>query len=292
VAEQLEPGTHQLLHLGDAGLRDPVELGVRGVDPPAGGGDLHRAAVLPGLGQQPPGRGQASGGGLRLGGEFRDPGVGHDALDRADRERLGRRRTGPAGWTPADVTHRHAARLRRRVVEALNYGLVIRYEWRQGVASVRTFRRPYDPGRTSLGHSWLPINIQVGPDGERLFCSFSGFRPRLLPRHIAAAYPHRVVDHATIRSVPPLLMRMDAETLEPDARGGRGHLRYAEPMAMVVAGTSAESYVCTFSPESGLRMYDTDDLGRLLCHAESPQLMHWKDTHFRPDPAHLAFVSR
>ncbi|HZM75862.1 MAG TPA: hypothetical protein VFC19_09060 [Candidatus Limnocylindrales bacterium] len=178
------------------------------------------------------------------------------------------------------------------IVEALNYGLVIRYEWRQGVADLRTFRRPYDPGRTSLGHSWLPINIQLGPDGKRLFCSFSGFRPRLLPHHIAVAYPDRVVDHTTIRSVPPLLMRMDAETLKPDVQGGRGHLSYAEPMAMVVTGTAAQSYVCTFSPESGLRIYDADNLGKLLCHAESPQLMHWKDTHFRPDPAHLAFVPR
>ncbi|WP_410574311.1 M67 family metallopeptidase [Amycolatopsis sp. cmx-4-61] len=162
------------------------------------------------------------------------------------------------------------------IVEALNYGLVLRYEWRNGQAKINTFARPYDPGRTSLGHTWLPINIQLDPAGRRLFCSFSGFRPRLLPRHIAGAYPGRVVELDTIRHVPPLLMRLDAATLEPDSDGGRGHLSYAEPIAMIVAGdgaaASGHDYVCTFSPEIGLRIYDADDLGHMLCHAEAPQL--------------------
>ncbi len=178
------------------------------------------------------------------------------------------------------------------IVEALNFGLVLRYEWRSGAPKITTFSRPYEPGRTSSGHTWLPINIQLDPSRQRLFCSFSGFRPRLLPRHIAAAYPDRLVDIDTIRYVPPLLMRLDAATLQPDATGGRGHLSYAEPMAMVVAGDGNQDYVCTFSPEIGLRIYDADDLAHLLCHAESPRLMHWKDSHFRPDPAHLAFVPR
>ena len=177
------------------------------------------------------------------------------------------------------------------IVEALNYGLVVRYERRAGRTSVRTFARPYDPGRTSLGHSWLPINIQLDPARRRLFCSFSGFRPRLLPEHVARAYPARVVDAPTAGFVPPALIRFDAETLELDIDGGRGHVAYAEPMAMTVAGDGDTDYVCTFSPEVGLRVYHADDLDRLVFRAESPQLMTWGDTHFRPEPAHISFIA-
>jgi hypothetical protein len=177
-------------------------------------------------------------------------------------------------------------------VESLNFGLVLRYERRDGRSSVKTFSRPYDPGMTSLGHSWLPINIQLDPSRRRLFCTFSGFRPRLLPQHVASAYPDRVVDLEDIRYVPPLLMRFDATTLEPEDDGTRSHLSYAEPIAMTVAGDGTTDYVCTFSPEIGLRIYFADDLTRMICHAESPSLMHWQDTHFRPEPAHLQFVSR
>jgi hypothetical protein len=177
------------------------------------------------------------------------------------------------------------------IVEALNYGMVVRYERRGGHTSVRTFTRPYDPGRTSLGHSWLPINIQLDTAGRRLFCSFSGFRPRLLPEHIARAYPARVVNPPTAGFVPPALIRFDAETLELDSDGsGRGHVAYAEPMAMTVAGDGETDYVCTFSPDLGLRVYDADDLDRLVFRAESPRLLSWGDTHFRPEPAHISFV--
>jgi crotonyl-CoA reductase len=177
-------------------------------------------------------------------------------------------------------------------VEALNYGLVIRYERRRGQTSLRTFSRPYDPGNSSLGHTWLPINIQLDPGGKRLFCTFSGFRPRLLSRHIGAGYPDRVVDHDDIRFVPPLLLRLDAATLQPDVDGSRGHLSYGEPIAMDVVGDEGANYACTFSPEIGLRIYPAEDLGRMICHAESPSLIHWEDSHFRPDPAHLVFVAR
>jgi hypothetical protein len=176
------------------------------------------------------------------------------------------------------------------IVEALNYGLVVRYERRGGRTSMRTFARPYDPGRTSLGHSWLPINIQLDPGRRRLFCSFSGFRPRLLPDHVARAYPGRVTDAATAGFVPPALIRFDAETLELDTDGSRGHIAYAEPMAMTVAGDGDRDYVCTFSPEHGLRVYLADDLDRLVVRAESPQLLSWGDTHFRPEPAHISFI--
>jgi hypothetical protein len=177
-------------------------------------------------------------------------------------------------------------------VEALRYGLLVRYERRRGATSVRTFSRPYDPGRTSLGHSWLPINIELDPSGRRLFCTFSGLRPRLLPRHIAEAYPDRITDPSMIRYVPPVLMRFDAETLEPELDGSRSHISYAEPMAMTVVGDGARDYVCTFSPEVGLRIYLADDLTHMVCRAESPSLLHWQDTHFRPEPAHMSFVHR
>ena len=138
----------------------------------------------------------------------------------------------------------------------------------------------------------MPINIQLDRERRRLFCTFSGFRPRLLSRHIAAAYPKRVIDPKAIRHVPPALMRFDAETLEPDLDGGRSHISYAEPIAMTVAGADEDEYVCTFSPEVGLRIYPAEDVNRMLCHAESPKLMHWEDSHFRPEPAHISFVER
>jgi hypothetical protein len=176
-------------------------------------------------------------------------------------------------------------------VEAINYGYVIRYERRDGQVNLRQFSRPYDPANTSLGHSWLPINIELDPRGSYLFCSFSGFRPRLLPRHIANAYPGRHVDPKSIRYVPPLLLRMRADTLEVDYQKDRRHLSYAEPIAMTVADGGHASYVCTYSSEAGLRIYDAEDLSRMVCHAVAPDLMTWGDSYFRPDPAHMKFVA-
>jgi hypothetical protein len=99
-----------------------------------------------------------------------------------------------------------------------------------------------------------------------------------------------VVNVPTAGYVPPALIRFDAQTLELDRDGGRGHVAYAEPMAMTVAGDSEDTYVCTFSPEVGLHVYRADDLERLVFRAESPQLMSWGDTHFRPEPAHISFI--
>jgi hypothetical protein len=175
------------------------------------------------------------------------------------------------------------------IVEALNYGQVIRYERRSGKHSIRVFRRPYDARRTSQGHSWLPINIELDSARRRLYCSFAGFRPRLLPRHIAAAYPDLAVDANRIRYVPPLLMRFDADTLEPQYEKGRTYLSYAEPVAFAAGGNGSKEFICTFSPEVGLRIYAADDFTRMLCHAVSPHLMNWRDSHFRPDPAHMIF---
>jgi hypothetical protein len=188
---------------------------------------------------------------------------------------------------PADHVREHYSGM---TVEPLNCGLVIRYERRDSCSSLRTFRRPYDPSRTSLGHSWLPINIELNATREHLFCSFAGFRPRLLPRHIAAAYPGIAIEPTAIRYVPPVLIRMDAETLEPDYDKSRSYISYAEPMAFTVAGSASNEFVCTFSPELGLRIYRADDLSMMVCHAISPYLISWNDTHFRPDPAHMMFA--
>ena len=192
------------------------------------------------------------------------------------------------GEPPEDVREHYAG----MIVEALNYGLVLRYERRGGEVSLRTFSRPYVPGRTSLGHSWLPINIGIASSGRRLFCTFNGFRPRLLTRHVAAAYPHLVVDEQAVRYVPPLLMRFDAETLMPDYDAKRRHLSYAEPMPLAIASDGDRDWVCTFSPELGLRIYDGDDLSMTVGHAVSHGLLTWKDSHFRPEPAHMEFVPR
>ncbi len=188
---------------------------------------------------------------------------------------------------PAAQVQEHYAGM---TVEALNFGHVIRYERRDGKTTLHHFSRPYDPSMTSLGHSWLPINIERDPRGEYLFCTFSGFRPRLLPRHIAGAYADLHVDPRHIRYVPPLLLRLRADTLEVDQQSGRRHLSYAEPIGMTVVGGEHGCYVCTFSPEAGLRIYDAGDLSAMLCHAVAPELMNWGDTHFRPDPAHMKFV--
>ncbi|MBC7908875.1 MAG: hypothetical protein H7Y30_00135 [Pyrinomonadaceae bacterium] len=178
------------------------------------------------------------------------------------------------------------------VVEAINYGSVMRYEYRKNKRSLSVFSRPYDPAQTSEGHTWLPINLALDSSGQRVFGTFSGFRPRLLPKHIAQAYPGKIVDPQRIRYVPPLLMRFEAANLEPDRDSKRRHVSYAEPIAMALVGENGKDYVCTFSPEVGLRIYDADDLTAVVCHAVCHELWSWEDTHFRPDPAHMQFVSR
>jgi hypothetical protein len=192
------------------------------------------------------------------------------------------------GEQPEQVTEHYSG----MIIEPINYGMLLRYERQGGSTTIHTFSRPYIPGKTSLGHTWLPINMQLDSTRQRLFCTFNGFRPRLLPRHVAAAYPDLTVDSATIRYVPPLLMRFKADTLKPDYDHRRRHLSYAEPVAIAVVGEGGTDYVCTFAPEIGLRIYPADDLTRMVGHAISPNLMNWKDTHFRPDPAHMQFVSR
>jgi hypothetical protein len=189
------------------------------------------------------------------------------------------------GEAPAQVAEHYSG----MTVEALNYGLVFRYERVDGQHTLRTFSRPYDPKRTSLGHSWLPINIELNSTREFLFCSFAGFRPRLLPRHVAAAYGDAVVDVHRIRHVPPLLMRFRARDLAPDFDNDRTYLSYTEPIAFAVAGHAPDEFVWTFSPEIGLKLYRSDDLSQVLCHAVSPYLMNWRDSHFRPDPAHMVY---
>jgi hypothetical protein len=92
--------------------------------------------------------------------------------------------------------------------------------------------------------------------------------------------------------VPPLLMRFVADRLEPDFEPQRRHLSYAEPVAIAVVGDGGADYVCTFAPEFGLRIYPADDLTRMVCNAVSPNLMNWRDSHFRPEPAHMQFVPR
>ncbi len=194
------------------------------------------------------------------------------------------------GEDPASVREHYSG----MTVEPLAPGLVMRYEHRRGRSSMKTFARSYDPCRTSGGHTWMPINIQLDRDRDRLFCSFAGFHPRLLPRHLASSYPDLCVDYTTTRYIPPLLMRFDAATLQPDADStSRCHLAYAEPMAMTVAGDGdGDEFVCTFSPETGLRVLRAADLGVIVAHAVGAELQAIGDEHFRPDPAHMVFVAR
>lgn len=192
------------------------------------------------------------------------------------------------GEAPEEVPEHYSG----MIIEAFNYGEVIRYCRHGGASSVTRFRRPYLPGRTSMGHSWLPINVQLDSSRQRVFCSFSGFRPRLLPRHVAQAYEGLVADVSQIRYVPPLLMRLDATSLEPDTDSKRRHLSYAEPIAFTVVGDGRSDYVCTFAPDVGLRIYEADDLTNAVGYALAAELMTYGDAHYRPMPAHMQFVPR
>lgn len=190
------------------------------------------------------------------------------------------------GETPDEVPEHYSG----MIIEPFNLGQVIRYAQRGGRSSLTTFSRAYAPGRTSLGHTWLPINVQLDSSKERVFCSFAGFHPRLLPRHVARAYEGLVTDVSNVRFVPPLLMRMDARTLEPDFDSKRRHLSYAESIAFTVVYGDDADYVCTFAPDVGLRIYDADDLTIMIGTALSAELMTYRDTHFRPMPAHMQYV--
>ena len=190
------------------------------------------------------------------------------------------------GETPEDVPEHYSG----MIIEPFNFGQVIRYEWRNGEYSLKSFSRAYAPGRTSLGHSWLPINVQLDASRERVFCSFAGFHPRLLPRHVARAYEGLVADASQVRFVPPLIMRLDANTLQPDFDAKRRHLSYAESIAFTVIHGDGADYVCTFAPDVGLRIYQADDLTTMVGTALSAELMTYGDTHFRPTPAHMQFV--
>jgi hypothetical protein len=192
------------------------------------------------------------------------------------------------GETPEEVPEHYSG----MIIEPFNIGQVIRYCRHGGKYSIDVFRRPYAPGQTSLGHSWLPINVHLDSARERAFCSFAGFHPRLLPRHVAAAYPEHVADLSEIRFVPPLLMRFDAATLKPDVDSKRRHLSYAESIAFTVIGGDHADYVCTFAPDVGLRVYDANDLSTMVATALSAELMTYRDTHFRPTPAHMQFIPR
>jgi hypothetical protein len=190
------------------------------------------------------------------------------------------------GQCPSEVAEHYSG----MIVEPLNVGKVIRYEHRTGKNEVKVFEQPYDYGRSSLGHTWLPINIELDSSRRALYCTFNGYHPRLMPHHIAAGYSDRVVDHRSIHPVPSTMMRFDAETLRPDFDSRRSYISYGEPVAMAVIGDRDTGYVCTFSPEEGLKIYRAGDFNEMVCHAISHELLHWEDTHFRPDPAHMVFV--
>jgi hypothetical protein len=192
------------------------------------------------------------------------------------------------GERPGDVCEHYSGMM----TEAMTAGIVFRYERKKGKANLRSIAQVYDPAQTGLGHTWMPINLQLDSTGRRLFGSFLGVRPRLLSRHVTTSYPDLRADYSRLRYVPPLLMRYKADTLEPDWDSNRRHMSYAEPVAMAVIGDGHKDFVCTFSPELGLRVYSANDLSIMLANAVSAELGTWNDTHFRPDPAHMVFVRR
>lgn len=190
------------------------------------------------------------------------------------------------GQAPEELTEHYSG----MVAEPFNFGSVLRYARSQGRFDVTIFERPYDADFASEGHTWLPINIEIDESKEALYCSFSGFRPRLLPRHVFSAYSDIAVDPSSIRYVPPLIMRLDARTLQPQTVAFRGHLAYAEPLAMSVIGDCDSGYLCTFSPEQGFRILHAADMNRVVGYAMNHELWQWNDTHFRPDPPHMVHI--
>jgi hypothetical protein len=190
------------------------------------------------------------------------------------------------GQEPEEIAEHYSG----MIVEPLNVGKVIRYEHRPERYDLTVFEQAYDYGRTSLGHTWLPINIELDASRRALFCTFHGYHPRLQPMHIAAGYSERVPDHAHLRPIPSAMIRLHADTLRPDFDSSRSYISYGEPVAMAVVGDRDTGYVCTFSPEEGLKIYRAGDFNEMVCHAVSHELLHWGDTHFRPDPAHMVYV--
>jgi Retinal pigment epithelial membrane protein len=176
------------------------------------------------------------------------------------------------------------------VAEPFNVGSVIRYERRGGKHDVRILEQAYDSSLASQGHTWLPINVNLDASGQSLFCSFAGFRPRLLPQHVLQAYKGRAVDMSHVRFVPPLIMKLDPNTLRPQRMANRGHLAYSEPLAMTVVGDSEAGFLCTFSPEQGLRILRAGDMNVVEAYATNHELWSCGETHFRPDPPHMTFV--
>jgi len=108
---------------------------------------------------------------------------------------------------------------------------VIRYSRRGVITSIQDVSPLLPPGRTSLGHSWLPNQHSTGLVGERVFCSFNGFRPRCYTPCCPGIPRGLVADLNQIRYVPPLLMRFDA------ARAGAGCRLEATPSEL--CGVSA-----------------------------------------------------
>ena len=81
-------------------------------------------------------------------------------------------------------------------------------------------------------------------------------------------------------------MRLRAHDLQPDIREGRSHIAYTLPSAMAVIGDADSGFMCSFSPEMGLFLTPLNDLSKIVCHAIGHELWTYRDTHFRPEPAH------
>ena len=73
----------------------------------------------------------------------------------------------------------------------------------------------------------------------------------------------------------------------PESRSGALDQR----LALDVQSVDALRYTVRTSPEEGLKVYRAGDFNDMVCHAISHELLHWQDTHFRPDPAHMVFVA-
>jgi hypothetical protein len=176
-------------------------------------------------------------------------------------------------------------------VEPFDVGGILRLRWWPTGSDLAYRSIPYDPGRTSALHTWMPINIHLSRDRRSLFGSFAGVNPRLIADAASRQHPVTATDFAKLRYVPPLIARFDADTLEPADTSGRTHASYADAIATTLVERDDEAYVVSLSARDGLRIYAAADLQRLVGFGVNARLQHVDDALFRTEPAHLQFVA-
>ena len=139
--------------------------------------------------------------------------------------------------------------------------------WLAGMAGPRSSVSSGPMMREDVAGTHLaPDQHPARQHGDSLVLHVFGLPPEAAAIPHLARYPGRSVNARTVYYVPPALMRLDANRLEPDLRGQLSHISYAEPIAMCVIGSVEDGFVCTFSPELGLHVSRASDLSVMVAH--------------------------